>query len=191
MRNQRGFSTLLVLGVITAVMVGCAAVLIGSFISAYNYGNTMEKQLVALRDNNKNIYAQYTQKVMEAAQVPAMYRDDVTKVVTAALEGRYGPEGSKATFQWLQEQNPTLDASVYVKIQQLIEAGRNEFQNGQTRLIDVRRSYETSLGYFWQGIWLRLAGYPKVNLAEFKPVTTDRTEKVFEAGKEDGPLKLR
>ncbi len=190
MSKQRGGLLLSVIAVVGTI-VAIGAVLAVTYINAYNYGNTMEKQLVAVRDNNKNIYAQYTQKVMEAAQVPAMYRDDVTKVVTAALEGRYGPEGSKATFQWLQEQNPTLDPAVYVKIQQLIEAGRNEFQNGQTRLIDVRRSYETSLGYFWQGTWLRIAGYPKVNLAEFKPVTTDQTERVFEAGKEAGPLKLR
>jgi hypothetical protein len=188
--RQRGSAFLAVIAVV-GLLLAVSAVLAITYVDAYNYGNTMEKQLIAVRDNNKNIYAQYTQKVMEAAQVPAMYRDDVTKVVTAALEGRYGPEGSKATFQWLQEQNPTLDSAVYLKIQQLIEAGRNEFQNGQTRLIDVRRSYETSLGFFWQGTWLRIAGYPKIDLGEFKPVTTDQTEKVFEAGKEAGPLKLR
>lgn len=190
MKRQSG-SALVIGLVIAAIVAAIVGVLAVSYVSAYNHGNAMEKQLVALRDNNKNILAQYSQKVQEAAQVPAMYRDDVTKVVTAALEGRYGPDGSKATWQWIREQNPKLDPAVYVKIQQIIEAGRNEFQQGQTRMIDVRRSYETSLGFFWRGMWLRIAGYPKVDLNQFKPVTTDRTEEVFSKGKEDGPLKLR
>lgn len=190
MKKQRGSA--LVIGLVIAAL---AAVVLGvmgiSYVSAYNHGNSMEKQLVALRDNNKNILAQYSQKVQEAAQLSSMYSEDVAKVTTAAIEGRYGPDGSKAAWQWLQEQNPVLDASVYIKVQQLIEAGRGEFQQGQTRLIDVRRSYETSLGSFWQGMWLRIAGYPKLDLNQFKPVTTDRTEEAFSKGKEDGPLKLR
>jgi uncharacterized protein YneF (UPF0154 family) len=190
MKQQKGAVWIAVTGVIAflALIVGVVAV---SYISAYNFGNQMEKQLVATRDNNKNILAQYGQKVQEAAQVPGMMRDDVTKVVTAAIEGRYGPDGSKAVFQWIQEQNPSLDSKVYVQLQQIIEAGRNEFQQGQTRMIDIRRSYETSLGYFWQGMWLRIAGYPKVNMADFQPVSTDRADEAFKAGKEAAPLQLR
>jgi hypothetical protein len=190
MNKQRGSVWVAALA-ITAMLVAVVAVVAVSYVSAYNFGNQAEKQLVALRDNNKNILAQYGQKVQEAAQVPGMYRDDVTKVVTAAIEGRYGPDGSKATWQWIQEQNPSLDPKVYIQIQQIIEAGRNEFQRGQTQMIDARRSYETALGYFWQGLWLKIAGYPKVDLAQFQPVTTDRTEEAFAKGKEDSPLKLR
>lgn len=188
-------------GVISNAMITLIAVLatigalIGivtiSYVSAYNYGNEMERSLVAVQDNNKNILAQYGQKVQEAAQVPGMQRDDMMKVVVAALEGRYGADGSKATFQWIQEQNPNIDSKVYLKIQQIIESGRNEFQNGQTRMLDVKRSYETSLGYLWRGTWMRIAGYPKIDLASFKIVSTDRADAAFSAGKEDGPLKLR
>src|SRR5690606_7192000 len=103
----------------------------------------MERQLEAIKTDNRNIYAQYGQKVLEVAQVPDMYIADVVKVTTAALEGRYGPDGSKAVFQWIQEQNPNVDPSLYRAVQQVIEAGRSDFENGQRRLIDVRRQYET------------------------------------------------
>lgn len=190
MINQRGGVWTVVL-VILVVIGLIAGVIASSYISAHNYGNTMERQLEAIKTDNRNIYAQYGQKVLEVAQVPDMYIADVVKVTTAALEGRYGPDGSKAVFQWIQEQNPNVDPSLYRAVQQVIEAGRSDFENGQRRLIDVRRQYETALGYFWQGLWLRIAGYPKVNLADFDIVSTDRADEVFRNKKESGPITLR
>jgi hypothetical protein len=93
-------------------------------------------------------------------------------------------------MQWIQEQNPQLDSKVYLRIQQSIEAGRDEFKNSQTAMLDIKRSYETSLGYFWTGTWLRIAGFPKLNLDEYKIVSTARADNAFETGKEE-PMKLR
>lgn len=178
------FAVLGVIGVLIAVVVG-------SYVSAYNYGNTAENELKAIKENNQNILAQYTQKVQEAAQVPSMMKDDVKEIVTAALSGRYGADGSKAVFQFIKEQNPTVDPQLYRKIQQIIEAGRDEFKVSQTRLIDAKRAYSTNLGYLWKGMWMRIAGYPKINLDDFKAVTNDYAAKAFATGKEDGPIKLR
>lgn len=176
---------------IVGVIIVAVLMLVGAYIDAANYGVTMEKKLEAEYMNNQNVLTQYSQKIGEAAQVPTMMKDDLKEIVTAAITGRYGKDGSQATFQWLKEQNPQLDSKVYVKLQQIIEAGRNEFQNAQTRLIDTRRSYETNLGYVWKGFWLRLAGYPKVELDKYKPITTDNVQKIFQEGKETGPIKLR
>ena len=85
----------------------------------------------------------------------------------------------------------TLDASMYVKIQQVIEAGRNKFQNAQTQLIDQKRAYATNLGYVWKGFWMKLAGYPKINLDDYKAITTAEANAVFDTGMEKGPRKLR
>lgn len=182
--------------VIALIVIAVSIALIGaigfsSYVSAFNYGNSMEQSLKAVQTENKNKLAQYGQKVLEVAQVPDMYKKDMVEITTAAIQGRYGEDGSKATFQFLKEQNPTLDASMYKQIQQVIEAGRNDFQAGQARQIDIRRSYETSLGSFWQGMWMRMAGYPKVNLADFDIVSTDRADTAFKNKKEDGPIKLR
>jgi uncharacterized protein (UPF0333 family) len=193
MKNQRGAvsGALVAVLAIVALLIALAGVAAVSYISAYNFGNSTEQQLKAVRENNKNILAQYGQKVQEAAQVPSMYAEDVTKVVTAAVQGRYGADGSKATWQMLKEQNPSLDASMYKQIQQIIESGRNDFQNGQSRQIAVKQGYETALGSFWQGMWLRIAGYPKLNLDEFKIISTGRADDAYQKGKEDAPLKLR
>lgn len=187
MNKQRGNSTIITLVVVAVITV----LAIASYISAANYGNRMETQLKAKWEDNENVLAQYGQKIVEMAQVPSMYTDDLTKVTKAAITGRYGENGSQAVFQWIKEQNPTIDPSLYTRIQQAIEAGRDEFKHSQTQLVDIKRSYQTELGTVWSGFWLARAGYPKVDLEKYKIITTDRASKAFQTGKEDGPLQLR
>lgn len=193
MKNQNGqisaglIAALAFAGLILITIIVAAT----SYIGANNYGARIEAQLNAEYDNNQNILAQGQQKVMEAAQVPSMYKDDFKEIITADVQGRYGKDGSKATFQWLKEHDVQLDAQLYRKIQQLIESYRDEFKNSQTKMIDVRRQYEAEQGLFWRGMWLRIAGFPKVDMTKFKPIVTDAVQEVYKNGKESGPMKLR
>jgi hypothetical protein len=180
-----------ILAISSAIVIfGAVAFSAVSYISAYNLGNRLEQNIVATYENNRNVLAQYGNRVSEAAQIPAMQRDDLTQVVTAALEGRYGEDGSQAVFQWIQEQNPQIDSTVYVQLQRIIEAGRIEFANEQTKLVDQKRVYETALGSFWKGTWLNISGYPSINLDDFQIVSTSRANEAFEFGIEE-PIQLR
>jgi hypothetical protein len=175
----------------TAIVVGGIVVIgAGSYVSAYNTGNRLENVIKATFTDNKNVLAQYSNRIAEAAQIPAMQRDDLTAVVTAALDARYGDEGSQAMFQFIQEQNPNIDSAVYVELQRIISGGREDFRIAQTRLIDQKRVYETALGSFWGGTWMSVAGYPKVDLDEYVIVTNARTEDAFDSGQEEA-IKLR
>lgn len=175
----------------TGILIGgIAAASIVSYVSAYNTGNRLERTIEASYEDNKNVLAQYSNRIGEAAQIPAMQRDDLTQVVTAALDARYGEEGSQAMFQFIQEQNPNIDSTVYVELQRIINAGREDFRVAQTRLIDQKRVYETALGTFWGGTWMSIAGYPSIDLDEFQIVTNARTEDAFETGLEES-IKLR
>jgi hypothetical protein len=185
--NAAAYALLGILGVIVLV----ALLGMTNYVQFANYGNRTEASLEAIRDNNKNIFAQYGQKVVEAAQVPDMARDDIIKIATASMQGRYGSDGSKATWQMIREQNPSVDPKLYQKIQQLIEGGRNDFQNGQTKQLDAVRSYKTALGNVWGGFWLHLAGYPKIDLKEYTIITTDRADDTYKRGKESSPLQIR
>lgn len=189
-KHQRGSAALIALAVV-GVLVVLIGLAIAMFISANNTAAAFDSTIKAQHQNNKNIMAQYNQKVLEAAQVPEMMRDDIIKVANAAIQGRYGPDGSKAVFQALTEANPHVDSQVYLKIQQIIEAGRNEFQRSQTLLLDRKATYETALNSLPTGAIMRMMGYPRVPLDTYNIVTTDRTEKVFKDGKEEAPLQLR
>ena len=168
------------------IVVALGFVIGGSYISAFNYGAEAEQQIVAGYENLENIRGNYALKVAEAAKVPAMQREDLKKVVTAALSARYGADCSKATFQWIKEQNPNIDSSVYKQIQQIIEAGRDKFANAQTQFIDVKRTYQTNLNYFWRGMWLRIAGYPKIDLSKYQTVTSADAKEAFSTGIDKG-----
>ena len=173
------------------------AIPVFSYISNYNLGNRYEQQIIAVYENNENILAQYGQKVQEAAQVTTMQAEDFQKVYTEVMAGRYGADGSKAMFQWIQEQNPQIGTEVYTQIQRIIEAGRNDFSLAQAQLTDVKKSYRTALGSFWSGIWLGIAGYPTIKVGfrngpdDFPIISTGRASDAFEKGQEDEPLKLR
>ena len=160
------------------------------YFSASNYGVQAEAGLEAVWTNNQNILGQYTLKVQEVASVPEMYKNDLKEVMSAELSSRYGKDGSKANMQWIKEHSVNFDSTMYGKIQQVIEAGRNEFQNAQTRLIDVKRVYVTALGTVPRSWFLGMAGFPKVDLAKYKPVVAGDTAKAFETGV-SAPVKLR
>jgi len=187
---MKNSATIILVGLVS-FLVAVAAVFGVSYVSAVNYGAGVEAQLKAARDNNKNILAQYEQTIMEASQVPDMYKNDFKEVLTGALQSRYGADGSKAVFQFIKEHNVNFDSALYTKIQQLVESGRKNFEQNQTKMIDIRRGYEAQLNYFWRGMWLRIAGFPKLNLNDYQPVVTDRVDNVFQNNKEAGPLKLR
>lgn len=175
-------NTIIALAIASALAIGA----VGSYVSYANYGNRTERALVAKVDDNQNIYANGSQKIMEMAQIPVMYKNDVKEVFTAAINGRYGPDGSKAMFQMLKEQNPSLDQGVYIKVQQAMEQFRNEFQAGQKEMLDQRRSYETALGNFWSGFWLRVSGYPRTDMKQFTIVSTDKAAEAFRTHRDSG-----
>lgn len=179
--------TLLSFLVFFVLIAGICAV---AYISNYNYGNRAEKTIVAEYSNMENILAQYSLQISEAAQIPKMQADDLARIFTNTLPARYGENGSQAAFQWLQEQNPQLDQATYLKLQTLIEAGRNKFENAQTRFIDTKRVYETNLGYLWKGFWLSAAGYPVIDLDEYVIISSEHAQESFKT-KVDSGLKLR
>lgn len=172
--------------VIYGILAMLVFVLGGSFISNYNYGNAAEKEITAQYENMENILAQYGLKVKEAAQVPNMQTKALKELFTGALDARYGGDGSKAAFQWIQEQNPNLDQSTYKELQQIVVAGRNKFENAQTRFIDAKRTYETNLGYLWKGFWLGVAGYPKIDLSKFAIISSGHAKNAFETKIDEG-----
>jgi hypothetical protein len=159
-------------GLLFAVsFVGCAFGFRGDCVRA-------EAGIKAQYEQNKNNYDNMWKKFKEMAQVPEMYAADMKKVYDSAIQGRYGEGGSKAVFQFIQEHNPQLDPSVYVKLQSAIEAGRNSFMADQQQLIDKKREYEVILNGN-RALFLNWWGYPKIDLDKYGIVTSDVTEDAF------------
>lgn len=180
----------IVMGLFLVVILALGGVVAATWFKYANLGATQENRIVAIYDSNKVSLNTYTTKVQEATQVPAMYKADLQEIVQKTFEGRYGKDGSKAVVQFIQERNLNLDPGMYRQIQQIIEAGRNDFQTAQNQLVDAKRAYKTQLDMPWSGFWLSLAGYPKIDISKYNIVTLGSVETKFETGR-DEVIKLR
>ena len=183
--------------IVLIAVLGIVGIVGSYFLSSYygakEYAVGAENVIKAEYSNMENILSSYSRKIADAVQVPAMYRDDMKDVMTSVMTARQGPEGSKAMFQWFQEHQINIDSSMYKKILQMIEAGRNKFENAQTKFIDTKRAYATVLEndlLFTQGWWIRVVGHPKINLDDYKLISSTHAKEAFETGVDDG-LKLR
>lgn len=180
--------TKVLLGGVTLVVV-IGFILFGGVVSLNNEFVRQEAGIKAQYKQNQNNYSNYFNKLKEIAQVPKMYAKDLKDIYTAAIKGRYGEGGSKAVFQFLKEQNPNLDASLYTKIQSVIESGRNSFEADQKLLLDKKRVYEQDLQVFPNSFIAGILGFPKIDLDEYDIVINDATAEAFET-KRAGPIEL-
>jgi len=170
---------------ICVILVGGTAL---SLIGSYNSAVSQEAGIKAQYKQNQNQFSSHVQKILEMAQVPAMYTDDIMKVYAKVMEGRKGSENE--LVRMITEANPNFDSKMYLNLQQAIEADRNEFKADQQTLLDKKRVYETTLGAFPSNVVLGAFGFPRINLAEYDIVTDDQTETAFKT-KKAVPIKLR
>lgn len=177
-----------VLGFSIGLLILCLCA-VGCVAGTNNDCVRQEAGIQAQWDQNRNNYASFFNKVKELAQVPEMATSDLQKLYDSAMKGRYGADGSKAVWQFIQEQNPNIDPKLYVKIQQAIEAGRDSFEADQKALIDKKRVYQVTLQSFPGGAVAKVMGFPRIDLAKYEIVTNDATEKAFET-KKAGPISL-
>lgn len=176
----------LIVGLVSAAL--CLLFVLGIFGYAVGFNNNCvakEQGIIAQYSQNQNNYDNYWKKLKEAAQVPEAYTEKLKTIYSAAMQGRYGSDGSKAAFQMIQEQNPNVDPSMYRQIQQIIEAGRDSFMADQKSLLDKKRDYQTYIGQFPGSLVAGFAGWPKIDLSKYDIVTSETTEQTFKTKKAD------
>lgn len=163
----------------------------GSMVGVYNTNVSHETNILKFDKDSQNVLSAYTNKIRDMAQIPDMYRDDLSKVIEATFNGRYGADGSKAVFSMIKESNMSLDPSMYTNIQMAMEAGRNEFKQSQTKKLDACAGYRNQLNYAMSGMVSRIVGFPKIDIDKTCQVVLDKeTNTAFETG-ETSAIKLR
>lgn len=179
----------------TGLIITCAALLIGTTVAGklITTNNTFvdwERDIVKFDKESQNTLANYTTKIFEVTQVPKMYEKSLRNVIKDTFSGRYGADGSKATMQWIQENNIQFDSTMFTKIQTTMEAGRNEFRLSQTKKIEVCENYRAELNYVVGGFVAGLLGFPKADLDQVCTIVlNDHTNEAFKT-KIDNGVKL-
>lgn len=174
---------------IVAILGGIVAIPGCGIYNAAKTGNRLENGITAQYEENQNKLSALSNSVLEAVQVPELAKNDLKEVIKSAMEGRYGSDKNLLAKSVTEAYPGAIDPSLYVKIQNLIESGRRDFAAEQTKMIDKTRVYKTALGEPIGGLFLSFAGYPKINLDDYKIIVSDYTADSF-AKKRDSGLKL-
>ncbi len=170
--------------IVLVILIVVPLCLIGSVaIYAVGVNNSLVRQeegIKAVHEDMKNVHSSIFNSIKSQGLAVEKYGDMVLQAINAAIEGRYGQGGSKAAFQFLQEQNPTIDAKIMEKLQVAIEAGYNKFESTQRTKIDRLRIYKQDLRTFPRNIVASTLGFPKIDLAELsQTISTAETKKTF------------
>ena len=176
-------TVLIILGLFAVCFVGTLAVLGIGYVSVHNTCNAKEATLMATKDQSKSVYDNFWKKVKEVAQVPAEYSKDMGDTYAKIMNARYG-NSNKVMMNWIKEANPNFDSSMYTKVQQVVESGRNDFQDSQKQMIDQVRDYKTYVNSMPTSFFAGLAGYPKIKWEDFEVLTSERTDDAFKTHKD-------
>lgn len=190
---MKGFigAGLAIVGTIAGVFLLFGLTLVFGYIGFSNTANGFEVDIKAKYTDNKNVYDNGWKKVQEVAQVPALQTQALLDLYQGTMQGRYGADGSRALLQFITEQNPNLDQTTFLKIQQDIESFRNEFQSNQTQLVSRKQAYERFLTATTSGRFYNfLGGYPRIDMTAFDIVTSEKTETDFKSKKAE-PIQLQ
>lgn len=124
-------------------------------------------------EDYKTVHTAHVLKIQGMAQVPKMAAGHIKEIITAALEGRYGNNGSQAVFQAIQEQNPNVPADLYQNISKEMSGGQEDIKAAARKVIDQKTIAYNKLDATFSGFVLKsMYDYPTKNIG-------------YEGGKDD------
>jgi hypothetical protein len=179
-----------------------ALALFFSMTSWYDTANSLENATRAQWMSNQNTYDSFWKTVKEVAQVPDKYKEDFKGLLVAETQAKFGPGGSKATFQWFQDRQINFDAGQYRKIQDVIESGRADFKRSQDELLDKQRKVRDVTSSYFGGMFAKHYNFPrtlagaaappkdldgdgKLTVLDYPIVTSAQTQAAFQTGEAD------
>jgi len=168
---------LVIVGVLMAGLIG----LVGMFITYSNQEVELSTQFSAQQKANTVIYDKVWKTLQQKAGVASQSADAFKNIYASIMDARYDGK-DQVLMNWIQEQNPTFDMSLYKDLSLSIEANRAEFANVQQKLIDIKREHDNLRMKIPSSIFLSLKGVKELQM---QIVTSTRTEKAFDTGRDD------
>ncbi len=107
------------------------------FIMSISYQNAYESLQQDISAQYKKIetdYEKMSRVILQQAGILNKYSEDFKEIYKGMMTGRYGEKGSQAMWQWIKEQNPQIDASLYAKLMTTVEAQRTTFSRYQEKV---------------------------------------------------------
>lgn len=164
-------------------VVVIAVLAIGVIVAYYSYENkfiTTKNLYEAQVSEDQLVHDEMWKIIQQQAGVTENYSDSFRKNYKEIMNARnYGGE----LMKWIQESNPNFSPDMHKQLMTSIETYRVKFTNVQKKLVSIHNEMKNQLTLFPSRIFLVTIGGH--TLPELNIVTSTRTGKAFETGKDD------
>lgn len=173
--------------IVTLAVIGVmmfSVFVIGSmFISYSNQEATLRTTIEAKQKDNTSEFDNMWKKISQVAQVTEGQKEALKEILVGYAEARsQGRDGSGSFINALHEAIPNVDTSTFNNLQNIIVGSRDAWTMRQKELVDLSREHTKLLRVFPSNLILSILGRKTIDITI---VTSSRTEKTFETGKDD------
>ena len=177
-----------------AMMVMIAVVVVGFvcgvgiLVSAVSICDTEARLRTAMESKQKDNTSEFDnmyKKISQVAQVSEKQMESLKEIFVAHAQSRAGEGGQGgAMMNWIKESIPNIDVDTFKNLQNIITAYRDRWTMQQKILVDLERERTQMFRTVYSGFVLSVAGR-RVEDVKIQLVTSSRTEKAFDTGKDD------
>jgi hypothetical protein len=180
--SKKTIIVLIVIGAFIVMTLGSVGIGFLMYVSIKNKHAEIHNQASAQQKANEVIYDEVWKVLQQKAGILDKFSSDFKSIYSSIFDERYQGEnsGQSPAFKWIQEQNPNFTPEMYKDLSTAVEVYRGKFSRTQQKLIDIKReddNMHTKIPSLW------FVGSKKD--LDINIVTSTKTEKVFQTGKED------
>lgn len=170
--------------IVIAVLIAAVAGIAGIWgISTYNNAAGLRNLYEAKVKANSASFDNMWKEISQTSQVTDKQKDALKDIFTSYAAARTtGGSQDGSLMKWVTESIPNVDVSVYKTLMNTITSARDSWTMRQLELVDIARQYNQLLVQFPTNVFLGAFGFKQIDA---KVITSSRTEKAFETGKDD------
>lgn len=161
-------------------------ILLFSVIGNFNGYTRLENLAKATQVDNQNVLDNTRKAIREAASVSDKEVEALTNIITGYADARGGNtagNGQLVTVGMVTEAVPTItEVKTLINLQNILVAGRKDWQFSQTRLLEIKRQADDMINMFPSGPILKMFGKKEI---EVVIVTSAETKENFKTGEDN------
>jgi len=181
MSMNRGCMAAIAVGVVGLVVV---LILVASLVSTMNTEARLRTAIEAKQLDNTSEFDNMFKKISQVAQVSEKQMQSLKEIFVEHAQARTGPGGGGSLATWIKESVPNVDTKTFDNLQNIITASRDRWTMRQKELVDLDRERKQMFRVFPSSLYLSVLGRREGDVS-ITVVTSSRTERAFETGKDD------
>lgn len=167
------------------VIFGAIAIFIISTYASFNNREVELRTTFTMQMKNRTaLFDKMWKVISQKAQITKAYDSSFLRIVKESMDAR--KDGAQVMMKWVQESNPTLQAStvqeLYKELSRTIEAEREGFFNREETLSSIQQKHSQFLLSFPNNFYNMFMGRKELI---YNPISSSKTDAVMESGKDD------